>query len=93
MALSCLPCAVSQENNAKAEQKISANSAHKDKLPADETCTPFCTCSCCPASAFYQDIPVLSHITVPFNEVKIELYDDAFISYNLHSIWQPPKIS
>ncbi|MBC7510932.1 MAG: hypothetical protein H7320_19635 [Ferruginibacter sp.] len=92
LVLSCIPCADGQDYNAKAGQKIIANTNHKDQQSTNETCTPFCNCSCCPASAFYQDIPVLSSISVSFSELKAVLYDDDFISYNLHSIWQPPKI-
>jgi hypothetical protein len=92
LALNCFPCGDSQECNLKQEQEISVTTSHQDHTPNTETCTPFCSCSCCAASAFYQ--PVLYAKTIPLDFQSFKFHNKAdFSSYDFHSVWQPPKIS
>ena len=72
--LSCLPCGDSKECNVKAPVEISANDNHQQHNHESEACSPFCTCSCCPASSYFYSLSK-SHISkVIFNCKKtIEL--------------------
>ncbi|MHA8084199.1 DUF6660 family protein [Aquirufa antheringensis] len=91
LVLSCLPCIDRQERNVMAEQKISATTQQQQHQTGDEACTPFCTCSHCPASAFYQPLALYKMPKMLFQSVKFR-YKVDFNSYDFHSIWQPPKI-
>ncbi len=93
LALSCFPCNDRQESNVKAEQKISTTTQQQQHQAGDEACTPFCTCSCCPASAFYQPFPYFSVYKAVFQSVKYPIYTSSFCSEVSSSIWQPPKIA
>jgi hypothetical protein len=87
-----LPCSDRQENNVKAEQKISATTQQQQHQAGDEACTPFCSCVCCAASAFYQPFPYLNAAKAIFQSVKFPVYESSFCSEVSFSIWQPPKI-
>ncbi|WP_394342336.1 DUF6660 family protein [Taibaiella soli] len=92
LVLSCIPCNEGQEGNVITEQKISATNQKRHHQTGNEVCTPFCTCSHCPASAFYQP---LSHFNVPitvFQSLKYPVYNASFCLEVSLSIWQPPKI-
>ena len=91
--LSCLPCSDSKECNIKAEQKVSATTNHQQHKHTSEACTPFCTCSCCAASAFHQPFAKQQALKQIFQSVKYHIQNDSFLSQEFSSIWQPPKIS
>ncbi|MHA8107032.1 MULTISPECIES: DUF6660 family protein [Aquirufa] len=91
LVLSCLPCIDRQERNVMAEQKISATTQQQQHQTGDEACTPFCTCSHCPASAFSQPLALYKMPKMLFQSVKFH-YEIVFNSYDFHSVWQPPKI-
>jgi len=91
--LSCLPCSDSTECNAKAEVKISASTNHQEHNHTKEACTPFCTCSCCAASAFYSVSSKIQVTKVIFRSEKYPLYNVAFNTGVYYSIWQPPKLA
>ena len=91
--ISCLPCGDSQECNQKALQTITATTNHQDHQHSNEACTPFCSCSCCPASVISQPLAkVQSERPFPGSQ-KFPLQNDSFLSQEFSSIWQPPKIS
>jgi hypothetical protein len=91
--LSCLPCGDSKECNIKAPTEISAADNHQEHNHAAEICTPFCTCSCCAASAFYSPFSKTQVNKVILFSQKFPLYNVAFTTEAHISIWQPPKIS
>ena len=91
--LSCLPCRDNVECNGKTGMTITATDNHQKHDHRSEACTPFCSCSCCPASAFYAPIPKLQEARIDLQAVKYPLYKVAFNTRVSYSIWQPPKIS
>jgi len=91
--LSCLPCSDSTECNVKAEEKISSSTNHQQHNHAKETCTPFCSCSCCAASAFYSPLSKLQATKIISQLDKFPLYNVAFNTEEYYSIWQPPKVA
>ncbi|WP_416440049.1 DUF6660 family protein [Phnomibacter sp. MR] len=93
LVLSCLPCIDRQECNIKAEQKFSVTSQHQHPQDTDEACTPFCSCSHCPPSAFYQPVAHNNIATAVFQSLKYPIYNSSFSTEVSFSIWQPPKIA
>ncbi|TKT93238.1 DUF6660 family protein [Dyadobacter frigoris] len=94
LLLSCFPCGDGLECNGKDELKISASVEHKNHSHESESCTPFCTCSCCAASTFFQfSVPAVKIPKAVFAAVKFPLYADCFRPELSFSIWQPPKIA
>lgn len=91
--LSCLPCGDSRECNSKAEVKISVANNHQQHKHNTEACSPFCSCSCCAASAFYSPLSKAQLNKVEFQSEKYPLYNVAFSTEAQNSIWQPPKLS
>jgi len=91
LILSCLPCGDRKECNTEEAQKISVTTTHQEHNHTTEACTPFCTCSCCVASAFYQPLTSFSTSNIVFQSVQFQ-YEVVFNSYDLHSIWQPPQL-
>lgn len=92
LALSCLPCGDRQECNVKAEQKITASTPHQEHQHQTEACTPFCSCACCAAASFHQPVMYAKTNGLVFQKLTF-YYNDDFLSYDFHSIWQPPRIS
>lgn len=93
LSLSFLPCGDGKECNEKSEVIISAIGNHHDHQHASETCTPFCTCSCCASSVLYL------YNAKPQNNNRIvqsQKYPFPKISFNTEVhfiIWQPPQLS
>lgn len=93
LVLSCVPCEDSEECNVKGVYTISQAANHDQHNHDTENCSPFCTCSCCPASAFYQPLPYFDISKGVFQSEKYPIYSPSFCSEVSFSIWQPPKIS
>lgn len=91
LALNCFPCGDGEECNVKTEQNISA-SHQQDHEHESEACTPFCSCACCAAAGFYHPVSNTKITQLVFHAGKILYLKDNFHSYDLHSVWQPPKI-
>jgi hypothetical protein len=91
--LSCLPCSDSTECNIKAPAAVSATDNHQQHKHDAEACTPFCSCSCCPASAFYAPFTKMQINKVIVQSEKYPIFSVAFNTGAYISIWQPPKIS
>ena len=90
--ITCIPCADSQECTIKIEASVSGTNSHDQHSHALETCSPFCTCSCCAVSACS-----ISAFRSQLGEVILEnekhaLYDVSFKSVVGYSIFQPPKV-
>lgn len=95
LVLSLLPCRDRQRAamNSKEMVTISAlTDAHPDNQPKTDACTPFCTCSHCPASAFFQPVSIYSIPKID-NRIAYIIPDLDFISHEDQSIWQPPQLS
>lgn len=88
-----MPCGDIQDCNVKVESKISATDNHQQHNHDAESCTPFCSCSCCAASVFFSPFAKTQAAQVAFQSTKYSLYDVAFNSEVFSSIWQPPKLS
>lgn len=97
-AISMLPC--SDYNNRCEElprtSQSSGNQEHDHNRDSDDSCTPFCHCSCCSISIAVTDlkiIPQLETITTFFLSKKLFWKNDSFISAYSGNIWQPPKMN
>ena len=91
LALNCFPCEDSAEWNVKTEQKISTTH-QQDHEQESEACTPFCSCACCAAAGFYHQVSNTPITRLVLQAGKFLYPNDNFNSYDLHSVWQPPKI-
>jgi len=93
LTLSCFPCGDVRECNDSVELEISAASDHADHTHTSEACTPFCTCSCCAASTFFQyPAAAVNPPKVTFASLKFPGYEVSDLSEISFAIWQPPKI-
>jgi len=101
LALSLVPCGdggggiVEIVNHLLGEehQHISDHEQHSNDC-GDDTCTPFCICSCCSMAL---DIPAKLPFQVKYlpptpANLPSEYSDFILTSYH-HSIWQPPRFS
>jgi hypothetical protein len=91
--MSCLPCGDSTECNEKAVTEISTTDNHQEHNHDAESCTPFCTCSCCAISIFYSGFYKALDVKALFQSEKHLLSNVAFNTEAYYSIWQPPKVS
>jgi hypothetical protein len=94
LALPVLPCADdgSAPDADKAKTEIVKQQGHQEEQEHNDTCSPFCHCTCCAGFSinhFFTAVSPLVHIDsksyisyLPENIIKIS-----------YSIWQPPKIS
>ena len=85
-----MPCGDSRECNVKTEIKIAAADNH-DHDSNEETCTPCCSLACCARAVNFQQFNNVKVPALNFQSLK-SWYNDDFHSYNLHSIWQPPRV-
>ena len=92
LSLSCMPCGDVNECNDKVAQTISATTNHQQHKHTSEACTPFCTCSCCAAFAYYQPFAKPAMLKPQMKSEKYPAYNDSFLSQGFSAIWQPPKI-
>ncbi|WP_410478924.1 DUF6660 family protein [Pedobacter frigiditerrae] len=91
--LTLLPC---QDREDFTDGKVSKSSVQKTAKGVEhygqETCPPFCTCSCCSVSRdFIQskaDKVIVYHIEIPYGE-----YQMPAIAEQPLDIYQPPQIS
>lgn len=96
LTLSILPCSENEECETLITTTISQNNHQNKHKHESEQCIPFCNCSHCPASAFYQSAIFYTFKNkIKFLDKKEKLSFYSFI-YNkkiADKIWQPPKIS
>jgi hypothetical protein len=92
LALSCLPCGDSNEQEIKEAITISETNEeqHDD---CDETCTPFCACACCSVSPFFNPIGKIQVVKTILQQPQYFHAKETGLSEVLSSIWQPPKIA
>ena len=92
LLLSCMPC--NDASDCSAEDKVTVTTAdtHEDHDDDMEHCTPFCVCACCaaPAVQFHQAVLITNLVA----GTSTNTYPADFIfSNNVHTIWQPPRLS
>lgn len=99
LGLSCFSC-VDRDDCIKFDKSettfSSADNQQKNQQPNSDLCTPFCSCSHCPSSAFYQFItPFIFKPKLVFskNIKQIGLYSFRYSNQFTSNIWQPPKLS
>lgn len=95
MLLSVIPCRDKQTVplNSKEVATISAVSDNQhDSKHNTDTCTPFCNCSRCAASAFFQLLPSFTITKVEIT-ISYPIPHMTFVSHEDKSIWQPPQLS
>lgn len=95
MALTIMPCHDSEDFQLdnKGLASINQNTTDGHYENGTETCSPFCTCSCCGQSVttpFYPTSCIGIFATVI---EEFPVHTSAFFSEIYSSIWQPPKIS
>jgi hypothetical protein len=93
LTLSVYPCGEAEV--CETSDKISKLSDHRNHSHETEQCTPFCTCSHCPAAAFYPQIPLFDFKVKSAYASQNPTNHYTFIYTKDFSlkIWQPPKIS
>lgn len=91
--LAVLPCRDKDDFVDVIKSYTTINSSHSGNEEAGkETCTPFCTCSCCStvrAISTYQPVAglYLQEVKKSFGEPNVPALPEQIIS-----IWQPPQI-
>lgn len=69
-------------------------SSHDHSQDLDDTCTPFCSCSCCGVTI--TTVQFYSHdlaVPIQFFSIKYQFPSDFdFLSQGTASVWQPPKL-
>ncbi|MHA8058317.1 MULTISPECIES: DUF6660 family protein [Aquirufa] len=93
LTLSCFACNELNLSFYSSFQVVSAENNHNHNEQNSEACTPFCNCSCCPSSAFYQPIQHFNWVIISFQSVKYPIYNSSFHIEVFYSIWQPPKLA
>lgn len=94
LSLSVYPCSDNDECE-KAKREVSKVHNHEKQHQDTEHCTPFCTCSHCPASAFFQQLSTVSFLKkqIAFEHKPENKYTFIFTEEISIKIWQPPKIA
>lgn len=95
LALSVMPCS-DASNDCRSKTEVAERAdAHSHKSDHNDTCSPFCTCTCCGTTAStnlgvyklcIKKTPVSSKITFPRR-------DFVLVSNFYGNIWQPPEIN
>jgi len=94
-SLTVYPC-IEDDVSEKSGTEIKGQDKMGGHSEALEHCTPFCTCSHCPASTFY--ISSVSYTfkkkVIPFQEKNLlGLYTSTPAQRISNKIWQPPRVS
>ncbi len=88
ISLAVVPCGDKDDCNEIIHNETSQNTGDHQ----DESCTPFCVCSCC-ATHF---------VVIPFQEIGTQIAEinsiytvqpESKISSAIIAIWQPPKLA
>ena len=92
MALIVVPCCIYDncpDDNAKTTQTENHNTGDEDGCG---TCSPFFSCEGCVSNSKVSDpITFTPDIIIPGRITYTNLVQ-SFLSYDFHSIWQPPQI-
>lgn len=92
--LAVYPC--SDDQTCVDEQKVGivlvANEGHNHATNEQDSCTPFCICSCCAAHIQLNQIADITSTHLIHNTQLNTLYREKPVLNNGSSIWQPPRI-
>jgi hypothetical protein len=95
LLLSCYPCRdgdgdryVNEKNTSITAFVNTTSGQHQQK---NKPCTPFCACSHCPASAFFQPVSPFKALP-PTRHLMSFYYLVPLQSYDFNAVWQPPRI-
>ncbi|KAB2912960.1 MAG: DUF6660 family protein [Bacteroidota bacterium] len=92
-SLSCIPCSDNKECDiiVSSLQNI-GGMEHDEHNHTSESCTPFCTCSCCSTVAPCNTIARFQFVQNTTPDIVYPVLGDNFYSQYFNTIWQPPKI-
>jgi hypothetical protein len=93
LSLSLVPCS-DKENDicSVSAADIATHSDTSHTEDHEDTCTPFCTCSCCGSGVAFISFEGFT-IAEPISSVSPNpVFDQIAVTTFNHSIWQPPKI-
>jgi len=94
LALSVMPCS-DASNDCRSKTEVAERAdAHSHKSDHNDTCSPFCICSCCntPVNITFDSFSIKVNKPVA-TSLKIPVFNFFFASNYYGSIWKPPKIS
>lgn len=92
IALSAIPCTDVSAAEHQEEMHMEITHSEEDHSDCEDTCAPFCTCSCCGITmAFFYPETISLAPGFSYEQKNTAFILPAFSSFN-HSIWQPPKI-
>lgn len=94
LALSVVPCSDTYYGH-NGDRAVAAYSQSHGKVDKNDTCTPFCTCSCCCTSVNpeIEPIQICFEKIPPVSVVKFSLRNINVFSNYHGNIWQPPKMN
>lgn len=93
--LACTPC-VDGDGVTFASTEVAAKDVDHSHDHTNDSCTPFCICSCCGIQVLNYTQPITYNpmvITRPAAVKETPSYKSQFISGYFGSIWQPPQLS
>lgn len=91
IALSSMPCNdIDQCINTDVKELIT--SQHQNHQHKDDSCNPFCTCSCCSITVSIQENQKETVTHIVYKSTQIPPSNNKLISEDFSSIWQPPKL-
>jgi hypothetical protein len=94
LALSILPCGDQRDCNQTEQSSVTTAVANHEKHShKQETCTPFCICTCC--GSVFSTLHYFANLSlfVPIFSNQLPVYQNDFAREIYFNIWQPPKIS
>jgi len=92
LTLNCLPCPDDFDQKACEVKNGSGHrQKHRDKQNEEDTCSPFCHCTCCTGFSIAH-IPVTASILVSFDTRLYSSYLPGPVINYSSAVWQPPRI-
>ncbi len=96
LALSIMPCSDLQNECSELNTKSSHNQKHDHQTDHEDSCSPFCTCSCCGMVIAFNfentSFRIKALRLFPQNRKEVIIKNSIFYSNFYGSIWQPPKV-
>ncbi|MGZ3873030.1 MAG: DUF6660 family protein [Mucilaginibacter sp.] len=90
-ALAVLPCQDREDRIASAVNQVTIQKSHScNEQKSQETCPPFCTCSCCSTASHLTKVLTTPIFTKPITR-EYRDYRTSAISEQPVKIWQPPQ--
>lgn len=92
--LAVYPCSDDQTcvDEQKAGIVLIANEDHNHATNEQDSCTPFCICSCCAAHIQLNQVANITITNLVHNTQLTTLYQEKPVLNKGSSIWQPPRI-